>query len=212
MPRPCAPCCANSDPTTEPDPAMTSLTRHHCQQRDDHDALAPLRQQFELPEGINYLDGNSLGVLPRSTAARVQQVISAEWGRDLIKSWNTAGWIDLPRRVGNKIARLVGAGAGRAGGGRFDLGEPVQGALGRHPDGPGRPPRTHADRVGAQQLSHRPLHRRKPVPPARHEPAAGRGRRPSRPARRPPGHPDADPGELPHRPAARHGGLDPPGA
>ena len=89
---------------------MTTLNRHQCEQRDDHDALAPLRQQFDLPEGINYLDGNSLGVLPRSTAARVQQVISAEWGRDLIKSWNTAGWIDLPRRVGNKIARLVGAG------------------------------------------------------------------------------------------------------
>ncbi len=84
-------------------------TRQDCLLLDADDPLAALRAQFELPEGTIYLDGNSLGVLPRATAARVQQVITAEWGRDLIKSWNTAGWIDLPQRVGNKIARLVGA-------------------------------------------------------------------------------------------------------
>ena len=59
-----------------------------------------------------YLDGNSLGVLPRATAARVQQVVQQEWGNDLIRSWNSAGWIDLPQRIGDKIARLVGAGPG----------------------------------------------------------------------------------------------------
>ena len=83
-----------------------------CVALDVHDELAPLRAQFELPEGVIYLDGNSLGALPRSTASRVQQVVQHEWGQDLIRSWNTAGWITLPQRVGDKIARLVGAGAG----------------------------------------------------------------------------------------------------
>ncbi|MDZ7589461.1 MAG: kynureninase [Rubrivivax sp.] len=79
---------------------------------DAADPLAPLREQFSLPPGLIYLDGNSLGVLPKTTAARVQQVVQQEWGVDLIRSWNTAGWIDLPQRVGDKIARLVGAGPG----------------------------------------------------------------------------------------------------
>jgi len=88
---------------------MTS-TRQDCLALDAQDPLAPLREQFALPDGVIYLDGNSLGVLPRATAARVQQVVTHEWGTDLIRSWNTAGWIDLPQRVGNKIAQLVGAG------------------------------------------------------------------------------------------------------
>ncbi len=88
------------------------MTRDDALALDAADALAPLRAQFVLPEGVIYLDGNSLGVLPRLTAARVQQVVQQEWGQDLIRSWNSAGWIDLPRRVGDKIARLVGAGAG----------------------------------------------------------------------------------------------------
>lgn len=87
-------------------------TRQECLALDAADRLAPLRELFEIPEGLIYLDGNSLGVLPRATPARVQQVVREEWGRDLIQSWNTAGWIDLPRRVGDKIARLIGAGAG----------------------------------------------------------------------------------------------------
>ena len=87
------------------------MNREHCQDLDAADPLAPLRAQFELPPGLIYLDGNSLGVMPKATPARIQQVVTQEWGRDLIQSWNTAGWIDLPRRVGNKIARLVGAGA-----------------------------------------------------------------------------------------------------
>lgn len=87
-------------------------TRQDCLALDAADRLAPLRELFEIPEGLIYLDGNSLGVLPRATPARVQQVVREEWGRDLIQSWNTAGWIDLPRRVGDKIARLIGAGAG----------------------------------------------------------------------------------------------------
>jgi kynureninase len=87
-------------------------TRQDCLALDAADPLAALRGLFDLPEGLIYLDGNSLGVLPRATPARVQQVVREEWGRDLIQSWNTAGWIDLPRRVGDKIARLIGAGAG----------------------------------------------------------------------------------------------------
>ena len=88
------------------------MTRDDALALDAADTLAPLRDQFSLPPGVIYLDGNSLGVLPRATAARVQQVVQQEWGVDLIRSWNSAGWIDLPQRVGDKIARLVGAGAG----------------------------------------------------------------------------------------------------
>jgi kynureninase len=86
---------------------MTS--RDDAAKLDAADPLAPLRDLFALPEGTIYLDGNSLGALPRATAARVEQVVAQEWGRDLIGSWNSAGWIDLPRRVGDKIGRLVGA-------------------------------------------------------------------------------------------------------
>ena len=88
------------------------MTRDEALALDAADALAPLREQFSLPPGLIYLDGNSLGVLPKATAARVQQVVQQEWGVDLIRSWNSAGWMDLPQRVGDKIARLVGAGPG----------------------------------------------------------------------------------------------------
>jgi kynureninase len=84
-------------------------TREHCLQQDHADPLRSLRDLFELPPGLIYLDGNSLGVLPRATAARVQQVVQQEWGRDLIGSWNSAGWITLAQRVGDKIAACVGA-------------------------------------------------------------------------------------------------------
>jgi len=76
---------------------------------DASDALAPLRGQFDIPDGVIYLDGNSLGVLPRATPARVQQVVREEWGQGLIRSWNSAGWMTLAARIGDKIARLVGA-------------------------------------------------------------------------------------------------------
>jgi kynureninase len=89
-----------------------TLTRNEALALDAADPLAPLRDLFSLPAGTIYLDGNSLGVLPKTTAARVQQVVQNEWGVGLIGSWNSAGWIDLPQRVGDKIARLIGAGAG----------------------------------------------------------------------------------------------------
>ncbi|GAA1971816.1 kynureninase [Nocardioides panacihumi] len=87
-------------------------TREDLAKWDAQDPLAPLRDLFDLPAGTIYLDGNSLGALPRATAARVQEVVTREWGAGLIGSWNSAGWIDLPHRVGDKIARLVGAGPG----------------------------------------------------------------------------------------------------
>ena len=87
-------------------------TLQDCELLDQHDPLRPLRAQFELPTGVIYLDGNSLGAMPRATAARVAQAITQEWGQDLIRSWNSAGWFTLPQRVGDKIARLIGAGEG----------------------------------------------------------------------------------------------------
>jgi kynureninase len=88
------------------------MTRDDCAALDASDPLAPLRDLFALPAGKIYLDGNSLGVLPRATPARVAEVVQREWGEHLIESWNSAGWIDLPQRVGDKIARLVGADPG----------------------------------------------------------------------------------------------------
>ncbi len=72
----------------------------------DFDATRAL---FQLPEGVIYLDGNSLGPLPRAAAARVARTIEAEWGAMLITGWNKAGWMDLPARIGDRIGRLIGA-------------------------------------------------------------------------------------------------------
>jgi kynureninase len=80
--------------------------------RDRADPFAPWRERFELPEGIIYLDGNSLGALPKSVVARMTSVVKAEWGRDLIASWNVHDWIDLPRRTADRIAALIGAASG----------------------------------------------------------------------------------------------------
>lgn len=92
---------------------MNATPRSHCVELDARDPLAPLHDAFELPGGVIYLDGNSLGALPRATAQRVQAVVEQEWGVGLIRSWNTAGWIDLAQRIGDKIAALVGAAAGQ---------------------------------------------------------------------------------------------------
>lgn len=79
---------------------------------DEKDALRPFRDCFVLPEGVIYLDGNSLGALPRATAARLDQVVRQEWGQGLIRSWNDHAWVDAAGRVGDKIAPLIGAAAG----------------------------------------------------------------------------------------------------
>ncbi len=73
------------------------------------DSLAEYRDRFTLPEGVIYLDGNSLGALPKATPQRLSEVITGEWGEGLIRSWNDAQWIDLPQKLGGKIAPLIGA-------------------------------------------------------------------------------------------------------
>ena len=76
---------------------------------DAADPIASYRKQFALPPGVVYLDGNSLGALPLGTAARLGEVIRREWGEGLVRSWNSADWIGMPRRVGAMIAPLIGA-------------------------------------------------------------------------------------------------------
>ena len=85
------------------------ITLEQCQQWDAADILAPLKNQFELPQGVIYLDGNSLGAKPKKAAEKALAVINQQWGTDLINSWNKAGWWDLPVRLGNKIGKLIGA-------------------------------------------------------------------------------------------------------
>ncbi len=77
---------------------------------DAEDGLRAFRDRFDLPDGVIYLDGNSLGALPRATGPRLAAAISREWGQDLIRGWNSADWIGAPQRIGGKIARLIGAG------------------------------------------------------------------------------------------------------
>ena len=76
---------------------------------DKNDVLRTKKDAFKIPEGVIYLDGNSLGVLPKNVPARIAEVVEKEWGASLIKSWNEHSWIDLPVRVGNRIGRLIGA-------------------------------------------------------------------------------------------------------
>ncbi|OYU70558.1 MAG: kynureninase [Alphaproteobacteria bacterium PA2] len=90
---------------------MSRVSREDCVALDLADPLRDRRYLFDLPQGVIYLDGNSLGALPKAVPGRLAQVVAEEWGRDLIRSWNTAGWIDLPARVGARIAPLIGAGA-----------------------------------------------------------------------------------------------------
>ena len=76
---------------------------------DAADPLARWRGEFLLDDAVAYLDGNSLGALPKATPGRIEEVIRREWGEGLVTSWNAAGWIDLPGRIGAKIAPLIGA-------------------------------------------------------------------------------------------------------
>lgn len=94
--------------TSSPSPTDT-LDRQTCVDLDAADPLAAFRERFALPEGVIYLDGNSLGALPRSTAADVQRVVTEEWGVGLIRSWNDAGWFTKPQAVGDMIAPIIGA-------------------------------------------------------------------------------------------------------
>jgi kynureninase len=88
------------------------VDRDTCLSFDRQDPLGAIRDEFAMPDGTIYLDGNSLGALPRQTLPRLTQVVAEEWGRGLIRSWNAAHWIDAPARIGDKIASLIGAKAG----------------------------------------------------------------------------------------------------
>ena len=90
---------------------MSSITRSAVEAMDARDPLSSCRARFALPSNVVYLDGNSLGALPVTTSARLGQVVEA-WGRDLIRSWNGHDWIGWPKRVGDRIAPLIGARAG----------------------------------------------------------------------------------------------------
>ena len=86
-----------------------AITRQDCNALDGADGLKALRNRFVIPDSVIYLDGNSLGALPRHVPARLQRVIEDEWGSGLIRSWNDAGWIGAARRTGARIADLLGA-------------------------------------------------------------------------------------------------------
>ena len=86
-----------------------TTTRADCQALDRDDRFAAKRDLFSLPERIIYLDGNSLGALPKGVAERVGRAIAEEWGQDLIISWNKHGWFSLPGRLGDRIGKLIGA-------------------------------------------------------------------------------------------------------
>ncbi|UYH54392.1 kynureninase [Qipengyuania sp. SS22] len=88
---------------------MTETGLERARILDAGDPLAEFRDRFLVPEGVIYLDGNSLGCLPKATPQRMEQVVREQWGQDLIRSWNTAGWVDWPARIGAKIAPLIGA-------------------------------------------------------------------------------------------------------
>jgi kynureninase len=88
---------------------MAVITLAEARALDKQDTLARHRAEFVLPDGVIYLDGNSLGPLPRRTATHVAHVVAQEWGSGLIRSWNDAGWMAAQRRVGDKIGRILGA-------------------------------------------------------------------------------------------------------
>jgi kynureninase len=93
--------------------ADSLVSRATCLALDAADPLRALRDRFILPNGILYLDGNSLGPMPRAAAALFARTIEAEWARDLIKSWNSAGWFDLPSKLGDRLGLLIGAAPGQ---------------------------------------------------------------------------------------------------
>lgn len=86
------------------------ITREQCAARDAADPLAHCRTRFDLPAGTIYLDGNSLGAMPKSVPGRMRQALEQEWAHGLIRSWNDAAWYPAPQRIGNRLATLIGAG------------------------------------------------------------------------------------------------------
>jgi kynureninase len=91
---------------------MSALTRDDFLKLDRQDPLASFRRQFHIPPGVIYMDGNSLGAMPKAASGRVREVAEREWAQQLIKSWNTADWFNAPHRIGDKIAKIIGAAQG----------------------------------------------------------------------------------------------------
>jgi len=99
-----------------PTPASTvdsAKTRDDCLERDRADGLAGLKSRFELPDGVIYLDGNSLGAVSRDAKQTLMHTVEQQWQPDLIKCWNTAGWADWPLVIGDRVGALVGAAPGQ---------------------------------------------------------------------------------------------------
>ncbi len=91
-----------------------SSSRNFAQELDSKDSLASYREQFVIDDpDLIYLDGNSLGRMPKPVIARMQKAVEEEWGKDLIRGWNK-GWWDAPARIGEKIASLIGAEEGKS--------------------------------------------------------------------------------------------------
>ena len=97
--------------TTTATPTQRPATRDACRRADEADPLLPDRDLFALPEGVIYLDGNSLGARPVSAARRAAEVVD-EWGEGLVRSWNTAGWHGLPERLGSLVTEILGGWSG----------------------------------------------------------------------------------------------------
>lgn len=91
---------------------LSTLSRDNCRILDETDELQSMFSKFVLPAGIVYLDGNSLGALPAAAHERLNHAIQTEWGERLITSWLRSGWMEMPMRIGDKIAQLIGASAG----------------------------------------------------------------------------------------------------
>ncbi len=89
------------------------ITREDCERADAADPLAGFAAEFDLPAGVIYLDGNSLGAKPRTAAGRAAEVVGAEWGEGLIRSWNSADWFTLPARLGEQLSAVIGGGRGQ---------------------------------------------------------------------------------------------------
>ena len=102
-----------TDPHTTPSAEALSELQSRAIQLDATDPLAWAATEFVLPAGITYLDGNSLGALPRTAIAAVARTTEIEWGQSLIRSWNEHGWFNKPITVGEKLAPLIGAGPGQ---------------------------------------------------------------------------------------------------
>ncbi len=114
-------------------------TFEDCLAADAADPLAACRDRFVLPEGVIYLDGNSLGPLPRSAIETFDATIRHEWGDDLITSWNKAGWFDLPVTLGDRVGALFGAGPDQTAvcdSTSVNLYKAVRAAMGLKPDRP----------------------------------------------------------------------------